>query len=249
MQTEATITTNPIPAISIRSGHSVTRTLTDEGYGRIDPTSIGTGWLDGATTGQSLRLTPFLNRLGDVLASLVLLIIAAPLMVLVTALIRWDSAGPALYRQVRVGLDGRTFTLLKFRSMRVDAEAAGPAWASLRDPRVTRIGGFIRRTRIDELPQLFNVLGGEMSLIGPRPERPHFLEHLTSEIPNFRERLQVKPGLTGWAQVNFRYGASIEDARVKLSYDLYYVKHRSLLLDLKILLLTVRVMLFQEGSR
>ena len=133
--------------------------------------------------------------------------------------------------------------------MRVDAEARGPVWAKQRDPRVTSVGSFMRRTRIDELPQLFNVLRGQMSFIGPRPERPHFVEQLAEVIPFYRERARVKPGLTGWAQVNFPYGASVEDARGKLSYDLYYVKHRSILLDLSILFATVRVILFQEGSR
>jgi lipopolysaccharide/colanic/teichoic acid biosynthesis glycosyltransferase len=154
-----------------------------------------------------------------------------------------------LYRQERVGLHGRPFTVLKFRSMRTDAEACGPVWAMQRDPRVTRIGSFIRLTRIDELPQLINVLRGEMSFIGPRPERPHFVAQLERALPFYRDRAQVKPGLTGWAQVNYPYGASVEDARAKLSYDLYYVKHRSLLLDLQILVATVRVVLFQRGAR
>ncbi len=133
--------------------------------------------------------------------------------------------------------------------MRTDAEANGPVWATSGDARVTRIGGFIRLVRIDELPQLFNIFTGEMSLIGPRPERPHFVEQLAAAIPGYRDRARVKPGLTGWAQVNFPYGASIEDARAKLSYDLYYVKHRSLFLDLMILFSTIRVVLFQEGAR
>ena len=154
-----------------------------------------------------------------------------------------------LYRQERLGLGGRPFTLLKFRSMRMDAEQAGPAWAASRDPRVTRIGLYLRKTRIDELPQLLNILRGEMSFIGPRPERPHFVSQLTAAIPHYELRCHVKPGLTGWAQVNYPYGASVEDARMKLSYDLYYVRNRSLLLDLLILVATVRVILFQEGAR
>jgi lipopolysaccharide/colanic/teichoic acid biosynthesis glycosyltransferase len=139
--------------------------------------------------------------------------------------------------------------VLKFRSMRTDAEARGPAWAARRDPRVTRVGAIIRLTRIDELPQLINVLRGEMSLIGPRPERPHFVAQLEQALPFYRDRARVKPGLTGWAQVNYPYGASVEDARAKLSYDLYYVKHRGVWLDLMILLATVRVVLFQRGAR
>jgi lipopolysaccharide/colanic/teichoic acid biosynthesis glycosyltransferase len=170
---------------------------------------------------------------------------------LLTALaVKLDSPGPVFYRQQRVGLHGRPFTVLKFRSMTVNAEAAGRAvWAQRKDPRVTGVGGFIRLTRIDELPQLLNVLQGAMSFIGPRPERPHFVEQLVQVIPFYAERSTVKPGITGWAQVNYPYGASIEDAREKLSYDLYYVKNRSVFLDLLILLATVRVILFQEGAR
>ena len=133
--------------------------------------------------------------------------------------------------------------------MKIDAEATGPRWASQSDPRVTRIGSFLRRTRIDELPQLLNILRGEMSFIGPRPERPHFVEQLSSVIPHYQERSRVKPGLTGWAQVNYPYGASVEDARAKLSFDLYYVKNRTILLDVLILFATIRVILLQEGAR
>jgi lipopolysaccharide/colanic/teichoic acid biosynthesis glycosyltransferase len=164
--------------------------------------------------------------------------------------IKADTRGPVLYRQQRTGAYGRTFTLLKFRSMAVDAEASGsPRWAQQQDPRITRVGRFIRGARIDELPQLANVIRGEMSLVGPRPERPHFVEQLTRAIPFYRQRAYVKPGLTGWAQVNFPYGASVEDAREKLAYDLYYVKNRSLMLDLIILVSTIRVVLFREGAR
>jgi lipopolysaccharide/colanic/teichoic acid biosynthesis glycosyltransferase len=190
-----------------------------------------------------------LHRCADIVLSLALLVATLPLMLLTALLIRLDSRGPVLYRQERVGLRGRVFTLLKFRSMRLDAEARGPVWAAQRDPRVTRIGAFIRMTRIDELPQLLNVLRGEMSFIGPRPERPHFVAQLERELPFYRDRALVKPGLTGWAQVNYPYGASVEDARAKLSYDLYYVKHRSVLLDLLILVATVRVVLFRRGAR
>ena len=194
-------------------------------------------------------MLPGLQRVGDVLTSLGLLIFTLPLMLLVALIVRLDSPGPVLYRQERVGLGGVPFTLLKFRSMNANAEARGPAWAQARDPRVTRVGSFMRRTRIDELPQLVNVLRGQMSFIGPRPERPHFVEQLAGAIPFYRERARVKPGLTGWAQVNYPYGASVEDAKAKLSYDLFYVRNRSVLLDLSILFATVRVILFQEGAR
>jgi len=186
----------------------------------------------------------------DIAISLVLMITTLPMMAITVLLIKLDSPGPVLYRQERAGLRGVPFTLLKFRSMAVDAEKGGQAqWAQQRDPRVTRVGAFIRASRIDELPQLINVLRGEMSMIGPRPERPIFVEQLARVIPFYDRRGDVKPGLTGWAQVNFPYGASVEDAREKLAYDLYYVKNRGLLLDFVILLSTVRVILFREGAR
>ena len=189
------------------------------------------------------------RRLFDILAAILLMFLTAPLLSATALLVKVESPGPVIYRQERVGLNGRIFTLWKFRSMRHDAERLGPSWAAIGDARVTAVGRFIRRLRIDELPQLINILRGEMSLIGPRPERPHFVAKLEQVIPLYGERARVKPGLTGWAQVNYPYGASVEDARAKLSYDLYYVKHRSLVFDLFILLATVRVILFQEGSR
>lgn len=212
---------------------------------RVDVEQIPADWFAGLVTSNG----GVVLRVFDIAASLGLLLLTLPLMLVTALLIRIDSAGPILYRQERVGLGGKTFTLLKFRSMRTDAEARGPAWAQARDPRVTRVGQVIRKIRIDELPQLFNVLRGEMSFVGPRPERPHFVEQLAAVIPHYRERGRVKPGVTGWAQVNYPYGASIEDARMKLSYDLYYVRNRSLLLDILILIATVRVILFQEGAR
>jgi exopolysaccharide biosynthesis polyprenyl glycosylphosphotransferase len=179
-----------------------------------------------------------------------MLALTLPVIAATAVAVRLDSPGPILYRQERVGLRGRCFTLLKFRSMGADAEAGGtPRWAAQRDSRVTRVGAFIRSTRIDELPQLLNVLRGDMSLVGPRPERPHFVEQLGQLIPFYNERAYVKPGITGWAQVNYPYGASVEDAREKLAYDLYYVKNRGLFLDLLVLVATVRVILFREGAR
>ena len=216
---------------------------------RVAVDHLDQAWLNALDEVRVSPLQLLVNRAGDVGISLVFLVFALPLILTVALLVWIDSPGPVLYRQVRIGQAGRPFTLLKFRSMRSDAETRGPAWATQRDPRVTRVGSFMRRTRIDELPQLMNILRGQMSFIGPRPERPHFVEQLAAVIPYYRERARVKPGLTGWAQVNFPYGASVEDARVKLSYDLYYVRHRSPLLDLAILFATVRVILFQEGSR
>ena len=216
---------------------------------RVDVENVTPEWLASLEPTRNRQFAAFLIRTGDVVISLGMVLFTLPVMIVVALLIRLDSPGSVLYRQERVGLHGKTFTLLKFRSMRENAEVRGPAWAQQGDPRVTRVGSFIRRTRIDELPQLINILRGQMGFIGPRPERPHFVEQLAGLIPHYRERARVKPGLTGWAQVNYPYGASVEDARAKLSYDLYYVKHRSPLLDVLIILSTVRVILFQEGAR
>lgn len=216
---------------------------------RVDISNIDSHWLEELRRGKPPQSEAIVIRIFDIFTSLGLLVATLPLMILVAIIVRIDSSGPVLYRQERVGLHNRPFTLLKFRSMRSNAEATGPSWAQQKDPRVTRVGSFMRKTRIDELPQLLNILHGEMSFVGPRPERPHFVDQLCDVIPCYHERTRVKPGLTGWAQVNFPYGASVEDARAKLSYDLYYVKHRGLLLDLLILLSTVRVILLQEGAR
>jgi sugar transferase (PEP-CTERM system associated) len=190
------------------------------------------------------------KRLLDILASLGLLLFTLPTLVLAAIAIRLDSPGPIFYRQERVGRNGTTFTIYKFRTMRVDAEANGvPRWASLSDPRTTAVGSFLRMTRIDELPQIWNVLRGDMSFVGPRPERPFFVDMLGAEIPFYRERHRVRPGLTGWAQINYPYGASIDDARAKLSFDLYYVKNFSLLLDLLIILSTAHAVFFKKGAR
>lgn len=190
------------------------------------------------------------KRVFDLVASAWILLISAPIALLAAAAIYLEDRGPVLYRQVRVGQNGRHFRVLKFRSMRSNAEPNGEAvWAQQNDPRVTRVGAIIRKLRIDELPQLINVLIGQMSLIGPRPERPEFVERLAQVIPYYPERHSVKPGITGWAQVRYRYGATAGDARHKLEYDLYYVKHHSLVLDLVVLLQTVEVVLFGIGSR
>ena len=179
-----------------------------------------------------------------------ILLIASPLMLLVAVLIKLDSPGPVLLRQERVGQNGKIFTLYKFRSMYFDAEEkTGPVWASENDPRVTRIGRIIRTLRLDELPQMINVLKGEMSIVGPRPERPFFTEKLQKDLPYYKQRLVVKPGITGWAAVKYKYTSSIESAREKLQYDLYYIKNRSFLLDMVILLKTIQVMITGEGSQ
>jgi sugar transferase (PEP-CTERM system associated) len=218
--------------------------------GRIELDAVDADWLLFADGFQNGIMSRAFKRVFDIAIGLLLTILTLPLMLVTAVAIKLDSDGAILYRQERTGLHGETFTLFKFRSMASDAEVAGGArWAQKRDPRVTRVGAFIRASRIDELPQLLNVLRGEMSMIGPRPERPVFVNELAKVIPLYNHRGYVKPGLTGWAQVNYPYGASVEDAREKLAYDLYYVKNRGILLDMVILLSTVRVILFREGAR
>ena len=218
--------------------------------GRVDLGVVSPAWFvygDGCRAGLIYSIS---KRSFDVVVSLLLLILTAPVSGICAGLIWLESGGPVLYRQERVGRYGRPFMLLKFRSMHANAEAAGhPEWAQARDPRTTRVGRIIRRFRIDEIPQLWNVLRNEMSIIGPRPERPYFVDELAQDIPFYRDRHWIKPGITGWAQVNFSYGASLADAREKLSYDLYYLKNATLLLDFFIAISTIRVVLFQEGAR
>ncbi len=218
--------------------------------GRIDPSGTGVADLAAFRRDGERLLSDGAKRVLDVAVGMALLIGTAPLMAITALLIKLDSPGPVFYRQLRTGAFGRPFTLLKFRSMRADAETGGtPRWAQKQDPRVTRVGHFIRQTRIDELPQLLNVLRGDMSVVGPRPERPHFVRELAQAIETYTIRERVKPGITGWAQINYPYGASVEDAREKLAYDLYYIKNRGFFLDLLILCSTVRVILFREGAR
>jgi sugar transferase (PEP-CTERM system associated) len=190
-----------------------------------------------------------LKRILDLLIATAGLVLAAPLMLLTAVAIALDSRGPILYRQVRAGELGRPFTLYKFRSMRLDAERLGARFAEENDPRITRVGRFIRKTRLDELPQLYNVLRGEMSMVGPRPERPVFIEQLDSQVPYFKQRLYVKPGVTGHAQVRCRYGATAEDHLEKLQFDLYYIKSYSVVFDLSIMLDTIKVVLLRIGAR
>lgn len=216
----------------------------------VDLAAVQPGWFIFSDGFRGCGPSQIGKRCFDIFISLTLLMFVLPLMALTWLLIVFESPGPALYRQERVGLGGRPFVLLKFRSMRVDAETNGKAqWALTNDPRITRIGRIIRKVRIDELPQLINVLRGDMSIVGPRPERPAFVDRFAEQIPFYAERHCVRPGITGWAQINYPYGASLQDARNKLSYDLYYVKNHGLFLDLLIILQTFRVILFADGAR
>jgi sugar transferase (PEP-CTERM system associated) len=217
--------------------------------GKILTDGIAPSWFIFSDGFRASRTTRVLKRLVDVVMAAVGLVLAAPLMLLTAIAIRFDSSGPILYKQERVGENDRLFTLCKFRSMRSDAEKSGPMWAKSGDSRVTRVGRFIRLTRLDELPQLINVLRGDMSFVGPRPERPYFVQQLTAQIPFYAERHAVKPGVTGWAQVRYRYGSSIEDAMEKLRYDLYYIKHLSIAFDLTIVVDTVKVILCAKGAQ
>ncbi len=218
--------------------------------GRVDLETINPSWLifsDGFSSSRMLSSAS--KRVFDITASLVLLVLTLPLIAIFAMLVKLDSKGPAFFRQTRVGLYGEPFTLVKLRSMRIDAEKDGAKWAEENDPRITRLGRFIRKVRIDELPQTWSVLKGEMSFVGPRPEVPSFVESLEEEIPFYSERHMVKPGITGWAQINYPYGASVEDSRCKLEYDLYYAKNYTPFLDFVILLQTLRVILWPEGAR
>ncbi len=228
-----------------------TSTFLERETGRVDLDSVNPSWLifsDGFSSGR--MLSGVFKRLFDIAASLILLTLALPVILATAIAVKWESPGPAFYRQRRVGLYGVAFDCIKLRSMRSDAEIAGHAvWAEKHDPRITRVGRTIRKLRIDELPQCWSVLKGEMSFVGPRPERPQFVDDLETKLPYYAERHMVKPGITGWAQINYPYGASIEDSRQKLEYDLYYAKNYSPFLDLLILLQTLRVVLWPEGAR
>ena len=218
--------------------------------GQIRIDYVNAGWLIfGEGFNQAFYRT-LVKRAFDLVCTLLLILVTSPFMLVTALAIVLESKGPVFYRQERVGANGRPFKVNKFRSMGTDAEKDGkPVWAAAQDVRVTRVGNIIRRLRIDELPQLFNVLRGEMSLVGPRPERPYFVEQLTQEIPYYAVRHSIKPGLTGWAQVKYQYGSTIEDSQEKLQYDLYYVKNHSLFLDFVILFQTVGVVLTGKGAR
>jgi len=217
--------------------------------GKILTDGIAPSWFIFSDGFRASRTTRVFKRVIDIALAAFGLVTAAPLMLLTAIAIRLDSPGPIFYKQERVGENDRLFTLCKFRSMRSDAEKSGPVWAKSGDNRVTRVGRFIRLTRLDELPQMLNVLRGDMSFVGPRPERPYFVQQLTAQIPFYAERHAVKPGVTGWAQVRYRYGSSIEDAMEKLRYDLYYIKHLSIAFDLTIVVDTVKVILCAKGAQ
>ena len=235
------------------AGIEVTELLTflERETGRVRIDVLHPSWL---IFGQGFRRDPlrlFSSRALDVLASLTLLVFALPAMLLTLVAIKFEDGwrAPALYTQARVGLGGKLFRLMKFRSMRLDAEQNGAQWAQYGDPRVTRVGAMIRKLRIDELPQVVNVLRGDMSFVGPRPERPEFVDQLAENIPYYAQRHCVKPGITGWAQLCYPYGSSEADALQKLQYDLFYIKNNSLLFDLAILIQTAEVVLFGKGAR
>ena len=218
--------------------------------GRVDLDTLNPSWLifsDGFSSGRAISSAS--KRVFDIAASALLLVLTLPVIAVFAVIVKLDSKGPAFFRQKRIGLYGQTFELIKLRSMRTDAEKDGSQWAQQDDPRITRVGAFIRKVRIDELPQVWTVLKGQMSFVGPRPEVPVFVHDLEDKLPFFAERHMVKPGITGWAQINYPYGASIEDARHKLEYDLYYAKNYTPFLDLLIMLQTLRVILWPEGAR
>ena len=227
-----------------------TATHFEKTLGQIRRDSVSAGWLifgDGFEQGM---LRTLVKRLFDIVCASLLIVLSLPVMLVTALLIVLETGGPVLYRQERVGLNGRLFNVVKFRSMTNDAEKDGqPRWASATDARVTRVGRVIRKLRIDELPQLFSVLGGDMSLVGPRPERPYFVDQLTQELAFYAVRQSVKPGVTGWAQVRYHYGASVEDSGEKLQYDLYYVKNHNLFLDFVVLFETVGVVLMGKGAQ
>ena len=217
--------------------------------GRVHLEMMRPSWLIFSGRGRQARLSGVARALLHRGVALLGALVSLPIALVTALLIKLESPGPALYRQERVGKNGRPFTIMKFRSMRMDAEKDGPVWAQTGDDRTTRVGRVIRKIRVDEIPQFWNILKGEMNFVGPRPERPHFVAQLAREIPFYEQRHLIPPGLTGWAQIKYPYGSSIEDARQKLQYDLYYIKNQSLVLDAVILFETVKTILFGRGAR
>ena len=231
--------------IGVEDAHTINEKI----MGRITLEHLSPSWLILSEGFRKSKLLVIAKRTVDFAVSFVALVLTLPIMALVALAIWIETGTPILFRQERTGLGGRTFEILKFRSMRQDAEAAGPAWAADADPRVTRVGRIIRKFRLDELPQIINVFRGEMSLVGPRPERPYFCSMLEQTTPYFILRHSVRPGITGWAQIKYQYGGTIEQAKTKLEYDLFYIKHLSLLLDLAILFGTAKVILSGHGAK
>ena len=230
--------------VSIEESASFYERLT----GRVLLDMIRPSWLIFSSRGRRARLNEFGRAVMNRTVALIGALLSLPIAIITALLVKLDSRGPVLYKQERVGKNGRTFTLMKFRSMRVDAEKDGPVWAKTDDERMTRFGRIIRKIRIDEIPQFWNILRGDMNFIGPRPERPHFVAQLAEEILYYEQRHLVAPGLTGWAQIKYPYGASIEDAKRKLEYDLYYIKNQSLSLDATIMFETIKTILFGRGT-
>jgi sugar transferase (PEP-CTERM system associated) len=232
-------------AVAIEEGASFYERVT----GRVHLNMLRPSWLIFSGRGRQARFSGVARALLHRGVALVGGLVSLPIALLTALLIKLESPGPALYKQERVGKNGRPFTIMKFRSMRIDAEKDGPVWAATGDDRTTRTGRIIRKIRVDEIPQFWNILKGEMNFVGPRPERPHFVQQLAQEIPFYEQRHLIPPGLTGWAQIKYPYGASIEDARQKLQYDLFYIKNQSLMLDAVILFETVKTILFGRGGR
>ena len=231
--------------VSIEEGASFNERLT----GRVALNMIRPSWLIFTGRGRKAKIPALLRTAGHRLAALIGAILSLPIIVLTAVLIKLESRGPVFYKQERVGKNGRIFVLTKFRSMRVDAEQDGPVWATKHDHRMTRVGRVIRKIRVDEIPQFWNILRGEMAFVGPRPERPHFVAQLAEQVPYYEQRHLIAPGLTGWAQIKYPYGSSIEDARHKLEYDLFYVKNHTLLFDMIILFETFKIILFGRGAQ
>lgn len=230
--------------VAIEEGASFYERIT----GRVSLAMIRPSWLIFSGPGRQAKAAALTRNVVHRIVALIGGLVSLPIALITVGLIKLDSSGPALYKQERVGKGGRTFVLMKFRSMRTDAEASGPVWASKGDDRTTRVGKIIRKIRVDEIPQFWNILRGDMNFVGPRPERPHFVSQLAQEIPYYEQRHLIAPGLTGWAQIKYPYGASIEDARQKLQYDLFYIKNQGLVLDAIILFETVKIILFGRGA-
>ncbi|HYT49505.1 MAG TPA: TIGR03013 family XrtA/PEP-CTERM system glycosyltransferase [Pyrinomonadaceae bacterium] len=230
--------------VSIEESASFYERLT----GRVLLDMIRPSWLIFSSRGRRARTNEVIRIVIHRAVALIGAILSLPIAIVTAVLIKIDSRGPVLYKQERVGKNGRPFTLMKFRSMRVDAEKNGPVWASDGDNRMTRVGRIIRRVRVDEIPQFWNILRGDMNFVGPRPERPHFVSQLAQEIDYYEQRHLIAPGLTGWAQIKYPYGASIDDARKKLEYDLYYIKNQSVALDATIMFETIKTILFGRGT-